>query len=481
MIVRLGYERPMSQPTVLDPSAVFAVKSLLGPFLIVTTLVLCLLSAHAPLGRSSFLLAALTFLAAAGLIELNGIAVEPLSLRALRDLWLHWLALLAFLLVAISLSGLGHRLAIRPLLVWALVTPWVLWLGQWWVGRKIGSMAQRGTPRAAVIVGHSELGLKLENVLTRNPLLHTRVLGFFEDRGEDRSDDRGELVANPSPPNAGRVLGPMAELPEYVRAHNVQQVYITLPMTRDPRILELVESLRDSTASIYFVPDLYAFGLPQAHFDVIGDVPVFAVCETPIIGASNLAKRMCDVLLSGLALVLLAPVFLAIALGIRLGSPGPVLFKQRRYGMDGAAIKIYKFRSMTVTEDGDKDFCSTIPGDTRVTPFGALLRKFSLDELPQLINVFLGNMSLVGPRPHVVAMNEKYRKLIPHYMVRHKIKPGITGWAQVSGWRGETDTEEKIVRRVECDLFYMHNWSVLFDLYILLLTVFKAPFHKNAY
>ena len=153
-------------------------------------------------------------------------------------------------------------------------------------------------------------------------------------------------------------------------------------------------------------------------------MPVFAVCETPIVGVSSLAKRLCDMLLSGLAIVLLSPLFLAIALGIRLTSPGPVLFKQRRYGLDGAEIKIYKFRSMTVTEDGDKNFCTTIPGDTRLTRFGALLRKCSLDELPQLINVFLGNMSLVGPRPHVVAMNEKYRKLIPGYMIRHKIKPG---------------------------------------------------------
>lgn len=467
MIVRLDHKRPISQPTVLDPSPVFAVKSLLAPCLIVMTLVLCLLAAHAHLGGSSFLLAALTFLAAAGVIELKGIASEPLSLRALLDLWLQWLVLLAFLLVALALSGLGYRMAMRPVLIWAFLTPFVLWLGQWWIGRKIGWMAQRGEPRAAVIVGLSDLSLKLEKVLAGDPLLHTRVLGFFEDRTTRL-------------PDAGQVLGPLAALPDYVRAHHVQQVYITLPITRDPQILGLVDSLRDSTAAIYFVPDLYAFGLAQAHFAVIGDVPVIAMGETPIIGTNNLAKRLCDLLLSGLAIVLLSPVFLAISLGIRLTSPGPALFKQRRYGMDGAEIKIYKFRSMTVIEDGDAHFCTTIPGDTRVTRFGALLRKCSLDELPQLINVFVGNMSLVGPRPHVVAMNEKYRTLIPHYMVRHKIKPGMTGWAQVNGARGGDDLE-LMHRRIEYDLDYLRHWSLALDFKILLRTLVVVFHDPHAY
>jgi putative colanic acid biosynthesis UDP-glucose lipid carrier transferase len=472
MIVRLGHERPISRPTVLDPSAVFAAKSLLAPCLVVVTLLLCLLAAHARLGRFSLLLAALTFLAAAALVELKGIATQLLSLRALLDLWLSWLVLLGFLLLAIILSGFGRRLALRPLLVWALVTPWVLWLGQWWVGRKIGWMAQRGAPRAAIIVGHSELGRKLETVLTSNPMLHTRVLGFFEDHREP--------PATAQPRDGNRILGSLAQLPEFVREHNVQQVYFTLPITRDPQIVALVDGLRDSAASIYFVPDLYAFGLPQAHFDVIGDIPVFAVSETPIIGTKNLAKRLCDLLLSGLALVVLSPVLLAIALGIRLTSPGPVLFRQRRYGLDGAEIRIYKFRSMTVVEDGDRSYCSTLPGDTRVTRLGALLRRCSLDELPQLINVFLGHMSLVGPRPHVVAMNEKYRRLIPHYMVRHKIKPGITGWAQVNGARGGDDLEV-MHRRIAYDLDYLRHWSLTLDFKIMLRTLLLVFHDPHAY
>ncbi len=468
MTVRLMHKRPVSQPTVLHPSAAFAAKSFLAPFPGAMPLLVCLLAAHAPLGDYSFVLAALAFLTAAGLIELKGIAPESLSLRSLLDLWLHWLLLLAILLVATTLSGLGTQFIKRPLLIWAIVTPWVLCLVQWWAGRKIGWMAQLGSPRAAVIVGVSDLGLKLEKVLTSNPRLNTRVLGFFEDRSE-------LTVATRLP-----VLGSLAALPGYIRAHNVQQVYITLPITRDPQILALVDSLHVSTASIYFVPDLNAFGLAETHFDLIGDVPVIAVCETPIIGVNSLAKRLCDMLLSGLAIVLLSPIFLAIALGIRLTSAGPVLFKQRRYGLGGAEIKIYKFRTMTVTEDGDKDFCTTIIGDTRLTRLGTLLRKCSLDELPQLINVFLGNMSLVGPRPHVVAMNEKYRKLIPGYMIRHKIKPGITGWAQVNGARGGDDLEA-MHRRLAYDLDYFRHWSLALDFKILLRTLVVVFHDPHAY
>ncbi len=474
MLVRLGEQRPINQPTVLDPSAVFVVKSWLAPFLIVTTLVLCLLSAHEPLGDATFVLAVLACLAAASVLERKGITPEPLSLRALMDLGLRWLVLLAFLWGVLKVSRLGPRFATRPLLIWAVVTPLVLWLGQWWVGRTMRRMAQRGSPRTAVIVGMSDLGLKLERVLTGSPTLHTHVLGFFE--------DRGDVLAAARIPTTHRnsVLGSLVALPGYIHAHNVQQVYITLPMTRDPQILALVDSLRDSSASIYFVPDLYAFDLAQARFDVIGDVPFFAVCETPIVGASSLAKRLCDVLLSGLAILVLSPLFLVVALGIRFTSPGPVLFKQRRYGLDGAEIKIYKFRSMTVTEDGDKTYCTTIPGDTRVTRFGALLRKCSLDELPQLINVLFGSMSLVGPRPLVVATNEKYRKLIPRYMVRHKVKPGITGWAQVNGARGGDDLEV-MNRRLAYDLDYLRHWSLALDFKILLRTLFVIFNDPHAY
>jgi putative colanic acid biosynthesis UDP-glucose lipid carrier transferase len=209
--------------------------------------------------------------------------------------------------------------------------------------------------------------------------------------------------------------------------------------------------LRDSTVSIYFVPNLFVFDLVQARFDVIGGMPVVAVCESPFFGASSIAKRLFDIVVASLLVLLFSPVMLCLALGVRLSSPGPILFKQRRYGLDGLEILVYKFRSLTVTEDGQTQYQQVTRGDSRVTRFGAWMRQLSLDELPQLFNVLIGNLSLVGPRPRAIAVNEQYRKLIPGYMLRHKVKPGITGWAQVNGARGGDDLES-MRKRVEYDL-----------------------------
>src|SRR4051812_3777837 len=241
-------------------------------------------------------------------------------------------------------------------------------------------------------------------------------------------------------------------------------------MASQPRILKLLEELRDTTASIYFVPDIFVYDLIQARVSSIGGLPVVAVCETPFFGVNGLVKKASDFILATIILTLIAPVLLAIAIGVKMSSPGPVLFKQRRYGLDGRKIVVYKFRSMTVAEDGDVVKQAT-RNDSRITKFGAFLRKSSLDELPQFINVLQGRMSVVGPRPHAVAHNEMYRKLTRGYMIRHKVKPGITGLAQVRGWRGETESVDKMKGRIECDLEYLRNWSVLLDLQIILKTV----------
>jgi len=250
----------------------------------------------------------------------------------------------------------------------------------------------------------------------------------------------------------------------------VQIVYITWAMTREARILELLETLHDSTVSIYFVPDVSVANLIQARVDFVNGIPVVGVCESPFYGVRGLAKRLCDVIVSATAIVMLSPVFLAVVIGVRRSGSGPVIFRQRRYGLDGKEIVVYKFRSMTVTEDGDHTYTQVIRNDSRVTPFGAFIRKTSLDELPQLFNVLEGSMSLVGPRPHAVAVNEQYRRLISGYMVRHKVKPGITGWAQVNGFRGGDDLES-MQRRVAADLEYLRNWSLGLDIAILLRTL----------
>ena len=266
------------------------------------------------------------------------------------------------------------------------------------------------------------------------------------------------------------MAGGLAQVAAWVTANRVNVIYIALPMASQPRILKLLDDLRDTTASIYFAPDIFMYDLIQARMEAIGGIPLVAVCESPFHGTTGLVKRLTDLALATVAVVLTAPVMLAVAIGVKLSSPGPVIFKQRRYGLDGREIQVWKFRSMRVMEDGDQVRQAT-QGDARITPFGRFIRRTSLDELPQFFNVLQGSMSVVGPRPHAVAHNEQYRKLIKGYMIRHKVKPGITGLAQVNGARGETETVEDMERRIQYDLEYLRNWSVKMDLKIVLETV----------
>jgi putative colanic acid biosynthesis UDP-glucose lipid carrier transferase len=228
------------------------------------------------------------------------------------------------------------------------------------------------------------------------------------------------------------------------------------------------------------VPDIFVTDLIQGRVDSVGGLPIVAVCESPFSGFGGLLKRASDIILSLLILALISVPQLVIALAVKWSSPGPVIFRQRRYGVDGKEIIVYKFRTMTISEDGPT-IRQARKEDPRVTPLGRWLRKFSLDELPQFFNVLQGRMSIVGPRPHAVAHNEMYRKLIKGYMVRHKVKPGITGWAQVNGLRGETETLDKMKARIDYDLDYLRNWSLRFDLYIIARTVWVVLGKKNAH
>ena len=266
----------------------------------------------------------------------------------------------------------------------------------------------------------------------------------------------------------------------YVKKHRIDVIYLSLPMASQQRILALLDALRDTTTSIYFVPDTFVTDLIQGRMDSVGGMPVVAVCETPFTGMNRLIKRGSDIVLALLILTLISPLLLVIALCVKLTSPGPVIFRQRRYGLDGSEIIVYKFRSMTVMDDGDV-VRQAQKHDARLTPIGAFLRKTSLDELPQFFNVLQGRMSIVGPRPHAVAHNEMYRKLIKGYMLRHKVAPGITGWAQVSGYRGETDTLEKMKGRIDHDLEYLRNWSLRLDLFIVAKTVWVVVAGENAH
>ncbi len=299
-----------------------------------------------------------------------------------------------------------------------------------------------------------------------------RFIGYYDDRLAKR-DCKHEA-------SDAEGVGRFEELVTLARDGKVDYIYITLPMKAENRIVELVNALSDTTASVYMVPNFFVFDLLHGKMTSFDGLPVLSLHESPFFGVDGWVKRLEDILVASLILAIIAVPMALIALGVKLSSPGPVLFKQRRYGLNGAVVEVWKFRSMTVCEDGAK-VVQAQKGDSRVTPFGAFLRRTSLDELPQFINVLQGQMSVVGPRPHAVAHNEQYRRLIRGYMLRHKVKPGITGWAQISGWRGETETLDKMEMRVKHDLEYVQNWSLWLDIKIIFLTVFKGFINKNAY
>ena len=382
-----------------------------------------------------------------------------------------WITLLAILL------GFGYGTRSLDLfdpnviLVWTVATPLLQLLAV-----RLGFKAirqQAANPqnrRSAVVIGASALGVKVARALGQNPVQGVDFLGYFDDRADAR-------VHNDS---TGQRLGTLQDAAPYIRANGVKEVFITLPLGSQPRIIDLLEHLQGTTASIYFVPDVFGISIIQGRLQDMGGVPVVGICETPFTGTNRLIKRVSDIVLTLLILVLIAPVMLAVAIGVKLSSPGPIVFRQRRNGLDGEEIIVYKFRSMT-TQDNGAVVKQATKGDARITPFGAFIRKTSLDELPQFINVLQGRMSIVGPRPHAVAHNEMYRQLIKAYMVRHKVKPGITGWAQVNGHRGETDTLEKMQARVEYDLEYLRNWSLGLDLVIILRTVKSVLADSKAY
>jgi len=329
----------------------------------------------------------------------------------------------------------------------------------------------QGPIKRAVIAGMNEQGVALALRLEDSHYNATKLIGFFEDRSPERLTSYIDIP----------ILGRIDDMASYIKQNQINVIYLSLPMANQPRILKLLDDLKDTTASIYFIPDIFMTDLIQSRVDQVEDIPVVAVCETPFTGFNGIVKRVADIGFASGILILISPVLFVIAIGVKLSSPGPIIFKQRRYGLDGQEILVYKFRSMTVTEDGSKVTQAT-KNDQRVTKFGAFLRKSSLDELPQFLNVLQGRMSVVGPRPHAVSHNEMYRKLIKGYMIRHKVKPGITGWAQVNGLRGETETLDKMKARIDYDIDYLRNWSPKLDMYIILRTVsvvFKGE--KNAY
>ena len=387
------------------------------------------------------------------------------------SLILRWMLLLALLFAIGYVTKTSTEFSRRVILTWATLTPLPLIIVSIALNECIRRfMHSPSNARKAVIAGYSDVSCALAERIGHKREFGIVLKGCFD----DRSPQRLRL-----PP--GKVLlGGLTDLANYVNAQNIDVIFIALPMRQVQRVVDLLDELRDTTASIYYVPDIFVADLIQSRTAEIDGVPIVAMCETPFQGTRGLIKRSMDIAISSIALIVLAPFLLLIALLVKLSSPGPVIFRQRRYGLDGEVIDVLKFRTMTVTEDGAVVQQATRE-DERVTPIGRWLRRYSIDELPQLLNVLRGNMSLVGPRPHAVAHNEQYRRLIKGYMVRHKVPPGITGFAQVNGCRGETTRLEDMKRRVEYDLDYLRHWSPTLDLRILAQTIAKVLSDRKAY
>jgi putative colanic acid biosynthesis UDP-glucose lipid carrier transferase len=390
-------------------------------------------------------------------------------LAYMRDTVFGWLIIVTILVFLGYATKFQNQFSEKVLLTWFIVTPLILIISHIMVRSIIANWYTKGKLRSTIVIGANETSLEFIKHIADLPFLLINYHGFFDERDNSR-------IAG----NFGPHLGGLVDVIPYIHKHNVEMIFISLPMSSQPRIQKLMDELPDTTTSIYFLPDIYIFDLMQARFDYVGDIPVVAMNESPFIGIDGVVKNASDFILALVILILLLPFMLCIALAVKVTSPGPIIFKQRRYGLNGEEIVVYKFRSMTVAEDGP-NVVQAKKNDQRFTKIGAFLRRTSLDELPQFINVLQGRMSIVGPRPHAVAHNELYRKLIKGYMLRHKAKPGITGWAQVNGWRGETEELDKMKGRIEHDLYYLQNWSIWLDLWIILRTIWTVIRKDNAH
>ncbi|MBI1247551.1 undecaprenyl-phosphate glucose phosphotransferase [bacterium] len=399
----------------------------------------------------------------------RGVSTE----REVRCGALTWAISLALLVVVSTVLRFEHPLHRYTLVWWFLITPMLLTISRMIIRTILRWLLAHGINQQGVaIVGVNELGIQLAENIHDSPDLGMKIIGFYDDRPGSRLPE--------IPQEVGTRVGNLSDLVEAARSGQIQRIYITFPMRAESRIRNVLNHLGDSTASVYIVPDFFVFEMLHSRWTDIRGLPVVSVYENPLLGVDGILKRVSDIVLASFVLLLLAIPMALVALLVKLTSKGPIFFRQRRYGLDGQEILVWKFRSMTVCEDGP-EVKQAQKNDCRLTPIGGFLRASSIDELPQLFNVITGSMSLVGPRPHASAHNEQYRKLIHHYMLRHKVKPGITGLAQVRGWRGETDTVEKMERRVQCDHEYIRTWSLWLDLKILFETVFVVLGRKNAY
>jgi putative colanic acid biosynthesis UDP-glucose lipid carrier transferase len=446
-------------------------------------IVLSLVAAHFVLQLSMDAIRILVALIAALIYiligEPNGLFASwrgaPLRQEMLRVamVWLITFTVAAFVIQSIFPPEMSF--VIRELWAWGGIS--LFSLLTWRAGFRYLLGAFRGTGlnrRRVAIAPASSLGAEVGRTIMDMPQAGMKVAGWFDDR-----DPHG--IRSPEIP-ADMVLGDLEELVAQAKDGKFDRVYLAFPLAATERVKTLIQRLADTTVSVYIVPDFFTFNLLNSRILNLGQFTAISVFELPYNETDWYIKRAFDIFFS-LGFLLFAGIpMLIIAALVKITSPGPAIFKQKRYGIDGRAIEVWKFRSMRVMDNGAK-VEQAKKGDSRITPLGAFLRKSSLDEFPQFINVLQGTMSVVGPRPHAIAHNEEYRSKIHGYMLRHKVKPGITGWAQVNGWRGETETLDKMERRIDFDLDYIRKWSLWMDVKICAMTFWQLAFKpsRNAY
>lgn len=322
--------------------------------------------------------------------------------------------------------------------------------------------------RDVIIIGEGELAYKLIDRVSKALWTGFKIQALLTNQP---CDSNYNFPAEPMPVDLGH----------YLENKSVDEIWIALPLSQESAVRKILNEVRHKTITIRYILDVFGFGLLNHSLTYLAGFPALNLNTTPMVGFNRLLKALEDRVLSLIILILVSPVFALIALAIKLDSSGPVIFKQQRHGWDGRVITIYKFRTMKVHQETTGQVTQAKLNDERVTRVGRLLRQTSLDELPQFFNVLQGRMSIVGPRPHAIAHNNYYKENIHAYLHRHKVKPGITGWAQINGWRGETDTLDKMEKRIEFDLYYIEHWSLWFDLKIILLTMVNGFMHRNAY
>jgi Undecaprenyl-phosphate glucose phosphotransferase len=381
----------------------------------------------------------------------------------LTTLWLLMFCIMAVYALAVRDGHETSRLWWAGWLLFSVTGAMLLRVALRAVARWMGT--QGVDPRVSVVVGANPDAQRLVDAIRRDESCGIEVRGWFATHA-----DRSELTGAP-------MLGRLDNLGGYVESRGIDLVWLALPMWDQKKISYALSELKNSTADIKLVPDLFGLHLLNHSVEEIAGLPVLTLQQTPLQGAARWIKSVEDVLLAALILILISPLMLAIAIAVKLSSPGPVFYRQERVSWNNRKFNMYKFRSMPVDAEKKTGAVWAKAGESRSTRVGAFLRKTSLDEFPQFINVLLGDMSIVGPRPERPVFVDQFKNEIPDYMKKHMVKAGITGWAQVNGWRGSTD----LAKRIECDIYYIENWSLKFDLQIIALTIVKGFVNKNAY